>query len=66
MSGTVLLYCIILGDNRTFPVKIETTETVGILKETIKTTKAAFAHIDADSLDIWKVRETITYTDCSS
>ena len=52
------LNCFVLGDsaNNTFPVKIARTESVGTLKESIKTKKSpVFDHIPADQLDLWKV-----------
>jgi hypothetical protein len=59
MSGNLELNCWVLGDdyNRTFPVKIANNETVAALKKAIKEEKKrAFLDVDADSLDLWKVR----------
>jgi len=59
MNDTVTLFCVVNGDDptdRTFPVKIEKTNTVGELKELIKTKKCPeFDDTVADSLTLWKV-----------
>ena len=47
-----------LGDDPShiFPVKIERTESIGVLKKAIKDEKwPAFDHIPADTLVLWKV-----------
>jgi Crinkler effector protein N-terminal domain len=52
------LYCVVEGDdpNHVFLVKIARTESVGMLKKAIKEEKkVAFEHVDADSLQLWKV-----------
>ena len=52
------LNCWILGEdvNRVFPVKIQTTESVGALRKAIKEEKKPeFDHVPADSLKLWKV-----------
>jgi hypothetical protein len=54
----VELNCLVLGDDpcHIFPIKINTTESVGTLKEAIKDKKRhAFQHVDADTLVLWKV-----------
>jgi hypothetical protein len=39
-----------------FPVKIDSTESVGVLKDLIKDKKQhAFEHVDANTLVLWKV-----------
>jgi hypothetical protein len=58
MSLTLELNCLVLGDDpsHVFPVKIASTESVGTLKEAIKDKKKhAFQHVDADTLDIFRV-----------
>jgi hypothetical protein len=52
------LNCFVLGDsaNNTFPVKIARTESIGTLKESIKTKNSpVFNHIPAHQLVLWKV-----------
>ena len=54
----LLLHCYLLGDDpdQIFPVEIEETKTVGILKSLIKKEKAPqFNHIVASKLKIWRV-----------
>ena len=53
----IRLNCWVLDEDSTriFPVEIDRNENVGGLKEVIKEKKKAFDHIDADSLDVWKV-----------
>jgi len=58
MSHILELNALVFGDNQSqvFPVKIAATESVGTLKNLIKDKKkAAFDHIPADTLDIFKV-----------
>jgi hypothetical protein len=60
MSDMLNLNCWLLGDDprRVIPVEIAKTKTVGGLKKAIKGEKMhAFDGIDADLLDLWKVRE---------
>src|SRR4051812_45059226 len=52
------LNCWVLGEDteNVFPVKISRTETVGVLKDTIKDKKRPlFDHVTADSLVLWKL-----------
>ena len=54
----LLLHCYLLGDDpdEIFPVEIEETETVGILKDLIKKKKfPQFIQIIASNLKIWRV-----------
>ena len=56
---TLDLNCFVYGDDpsRIFPVKIASTESVGTLKEWVKDKKKhAFEHVDAEALNVWKVR----------
>jgi len=59
MNDTITLFCLVAGDDpndRTFPVEISKTDTIGKLKKLIKTEKQNdFADIDADKLTLWKV-----------
>ena len=57
MAATLQLNCWVFGDDdsQVFPIKIENTESVGILKDAIKDKKIALQHLDADSLTLWKV-----------
>jgi hypothetical protein len=57
MSHILELNALVFGDNQSqvFPVKIAATESVGTLKEAIKEKKHAFEHVDADTLNIFKV-----------
>jgi len=57
MATPLRLNCWVLGEDSTriFPVEIDRDKDVGGLKEAIKEKKKAFDHIDADSLDVWKV-----------
>lgn len=62
MSDMLNLNCWLLGDDpqRVFPVEIAKTKTVGGLKKAIKDEKKhAFDGIDADLVDLWKVRNSI-------
>ena len=56
------LNCWVIGDkaNRVFTVEIADTKNVSALKYAIKEKKpVAFQHVDADAIDLWKVRERI-------
>jgi len=58
MPPTLNLNCLVLGDgpDHIFPVNIASTESVGALKKSIKDQKKhAFKHVDADTLNIFKV-----------
>ncbi|THH02050.1 hypothetical protein EW145_g6811, partial [Phellinidium pouzarii] len=63
MSGKIItLFCYIYRRNdepshkRAFPIKIDNTETVGILKKVIKAeTKDIFDHLAAFDLHLWNV-----------
>ena len=63
MSGTIIsLYCWVIGTPATkiFTIKIEYDETWGNVKDAIKEEeKNDFADIDADTLDLWKVRQCV-------
>jgi hypothetical protein len=49
------LFCVV-DDATTFPVEIESTETIGDLKDLIKTRKAnTFSDVDADERTLWRV-----------
>jgi hypothetical protein len=55
---TLELNCFVLGDdpNRVFPIKIDSTESVGTLKKVIKDKKKPdFDQVPADALKVWKV-----------
>ncbi|KAF8926231.1 hypothetical protein BGZ47_002836 [Haplosporangium gracile] len=52
----ITLFCLVDGESTSFPVKIESTETVGDLKKLIKTeTPDTFNGVDAKDLILWKV-----------
>jgi Crinkler effector protein N-terminal domain len=57
MSLTLELNCLVLGDDPShiFPVKIASTESVGTLKQLIREKKHAFQHVDADTLELFRV-----------
>jgi len=58
MATPLRLNCWVLGEDSTriFPVEIDRDKDVGALKKAIKEEKKkAFDHIDADSLEVWKV-----------
>ncbi len=60
MATPLRLNCWVLGEdsdsNRIFPVEVDRNKNVGNLKKAIKEeNKRAFDHIDAHSLDVWKV-----------
>jgi hypothetical protein len=58
MSRTLELYCLVVEDEPSslFPVKIESTESVGTLKDLIWLKKQErFKGVDADTLVLWKV-----------
>src|SRR5271168_4915254 len=58
MSRTLELYCLVVGDEPSslFPVKVESTESVGTLKDMIKKKKEPlFDLVPADTLVLWKV-----------
>ena len=58
-ATTTTLFCLVLGDNPTkhaFPVEVSENDTIGKLKELIKTKKAPeFDDIAADKLTLWQV-----------
>ncbi|KAF9577962.1 hypothetical protein BGW38_006509 [Lunasporangiospora selenospora] len=55
-NNLLTLFCIVEGESTPFPVKIESTETVGELKKIIKTEKTPeFDDIAADKLTLWSV-----------
>ncbi|OAQ22287.1 hypothetical protein K457DRAFT_345756 [Linnemannia elongata AG-77] len=52
------LFCLVNGEatSNAFPVEIESTKTIGDLKELIKTKKTNdFQDVDADKLTLWRV-----------
>ncbi|KAG0363877.1 hypothetical protein BGX24_004833, partial [Mortierella sp. AD032] len=52
------LFCLVNGEatSNAFPIEIESTKTIGDLKELIKTKKANdFQDVDADKLTLWRV-----------
>ncbi|KAF9089031.1 hypothetical protein BGX27_002573, partial [Mortierella sp. AM989] len=59
MSGNpLMLFCLVDGEatSNAFPVGIESTKTIGDLKELIKTKKTNdFSDVDADKLTLWRV-----------
>ena len=70
------IFCVIEGETTSFPVEIESTKTVGHLKDAIKAKKSNyFEKIDADDLTLWRVsipilpkkdRKAISLADVSS
>ena len=59
MSGTITLLCWVIDTStkRIFPVEVGYDEIWGKVKKQIKEEKKnEFADIDADTLDLWKVR----------
>ncbi|KAF9275585.1 hypothetical protein BGZ74_003968, partial [Mortierella antarctica] len=49
-------FCLVDGESTPFPVEIESTKTIGDLKDAIKAKKTnEFSDIDADMLTLWKV-----------
>jgi hypothetical protein len=59
MPQTVDLFCLIQGDDikRQFPVRMGLTDTIAQMKEAIRAKKQSFKEIDADILQLWKVRD---------
>ncbi|KAF8234892.1 hypothetical protein L208DRAFT_1122458, partial [Tricholoma matsutake] len=56
------LNCFVLGNsvNNMFPVKIARAESIGMLKESIKTKNSSvFDSIPAHQLDLWKVLSSL-------
>ncbi|KAG0298008.1 hypothetical protein BGZ97_004183 [Linnemannia gamsii] len=77
MTDSLLhLNCLVDGESTSFPVKIESNETIGELKKAIKTEKAPrFDDVAADELTLWHVsipvapkkeRKNISLADVSS
>jgi hypothetical protein len=77
MTDSLLhLNCLVDGESTSFPVKIESNETIGELKKAIKTEKAPrFDDVAADELTLWRVsipvapkkeRKNISLADVSS
>jgi hypothetical protein len=60
MSGTIMtkLFCWVIGTptKQIFPAEIEPDKQWGHVKDAIKKKENEFADIDADTLDLWKVR----------
>jgi len=59
MPQTVDLFCLIQGDDikRQFPVRMGLTDTVTQMKEAIRAKKQSIKEIDADILQLWKVKD---------
>jgi len=56
MTNTLTLFCLVDGDSAPFPVEIESTKTVGSLKDSIKLKKTPrFDDVAADELTLWSV-----------
>src|ERR1700693_3976370 len=56
VNNEIKLFCLLRGDEHTFPVEIATTETIGDLKKLIhRENKAKLHGIDASDLTVWKV-----------
>jgi Crinkler effector protein N-terminal domain len=56
MSTTYTIICAILGETTSFPIEIESSKIVGILKDMIKEKKPnRFAGVDADELALYDV-----------
>ena len=58
MSDEIKLLCWVQGDrvDRGFVVRIKPSNTIADLKKAIRAKKPSFQQIDADSLQLWKVR----------
>jgi len=55
-NNLLTLFCLVDGESTPFPVKIESTETIGGLKKAIKDEKTNdFNDVDADKLTLWRV-----------
>ncbi|KAF9900515.1 hypothetical protein EC991_007219 [Linnemannia zychae] len=55
-NNLLTLFCLVDGESTPFPVKIESTETIGSLKDEIKLKNAPeFDDIAADKLTLWRV-----------
>ncbi|KAF9344405.1 hypothetical protein BGX26_004416 [Mortierella sp. AD094] len=55
-NNLLTLFCLVDGESTSFPVKIESTETIGGLKKAIKDENSiAFADVDAKMLSLWRV-----------
>ncbi|KAF8914827.1 hypothetical protein BGZ58_005653, partial [Dissophora ornata] len=56
MTDNLNLTCLVDGESTSFPVKIESSETIGTLKKAIKLEKPNdFSDVDADKLTLWRV-----------
>ena len=62
MSDEVELWCWVQGDglDRVFSVRVERSATVRRLKEKIREKKPSFEKVAADSLELWKVANSIS------
>jgi hypothetical protein len=63
MSGSreIKVFCLILGNNSPFPVKIAESDTIGDLKDKIKEKKSeTLKGVEADKLVLWMVRVSLT------
>ncbi|KAG0195067.1 hypothetical protein BGX28_002366, partial [Mortierella sp. GBA30] len=55
-DNLVTLFCLVDGESTPFPVEIESTKTIGQLKDAIKAKKAPrFDDVAADELTLWRV-----------
>jgi len=55
-DNLVTLLCLVDGESTPFPAEIESTKTIGQLKDVIKVKKTnEFSDVDADKLTLWKV-----------
>ncbi|KIJ14751.1 hypothetical protein PAXINDRAFT_155885 [Paxillus involutus ATCC 200175] len=65
-EATITLHCLVLGggSKNVFPLKIDKTETVGALKELIKSKKPiTFRDVEADTLVLWQAPESLRCSD---
>jgi len=63
MNKTMLIYCLVDGEtpSRAFPIRIDSTDSIGDLKELIKVKKTPrFDDIAADELTLWQVSVPVT------
>jgi Crinkler effector protein N-terminal domain len=63
MSGSreIKVFCLILGDNSPFPVKIAESDTIGDLKDNIKEKNPeTLKGVEAHKLVLWMVRVSLT------
>lgn len=68
-TDSITIFCLVIGDEpasqRAFPVDICRNDTVGHLKDAIKTKKQPlFDHVVADQLVLWKVNVPVNNNAC--